>query len=139
MSDGKSTPYVRVPSSGSKDAAVEGVENDEGVGMLVSDVGRATLPIQSFPVLSVTTTANPANLLNTSQADVSAKRGFLFKADASNTGTVFFGGSSVNAAGGSENGIPLSAGESMFIEITRLSALWVDASTGTQKIYWLAI
>lgn len=139
MSDGKSTPYVRVPSSGSKDAAVEGVENDEGVGMLVSDVGRASLSAQSFPILSVTTTATPLNLLNTNQADVAAKRGFLFKADATNTGTIFFGGTSVNAGAGTENGIPLSAGESMFIEITRLSALWVDASTGTQKLNWLAI
>ena len=70
--------------------------------------------------------------------DIVAKRGFLFKADAANAGTIFIGTSSVSAAS-SFFGMPLAASESLFVEVTRASSFYMDATASSQKLHFLAI
>ena len=69
--------------------------------------------------------------------DVVAQTGFLITADSSNTITIMIGGSSVSAT----NGIPMVAGQSMFLDIVRLSKIYAiaqaDHSGGTANIFWL--
>ncbi len=69
--------------------------------------------------------------------DVVAQTGFLLTADSSNTVTVMIGGSSVS----STDGIPLVAGQSIMIDIVRLSKIYAIASTdpsgGTCNLFWL--
>ena len=69
--------------------------------------------------------------------DVVAQTGFLITADSSNTITIMIGGSSVSAT----NGIPLVAGQSIFIDIVRLSKLYAmgaSSHTGeTANLFWL--
>ena len=98
---------------------VSGVGTDEGQVMLVNDVGRAEFAAPHFPLLTIN--ASTINLLNaikdaiavtdtnaararwgmTDNSDIpndfSAKRGFLFKADATNSGTIFVGTTHVDA------------------------------------------
>ena len=72
--------------------------------------------------------------------DFSAKRGFLFKADAANAGTIFVGTSLVDADGSNViSGMPLAASESLFVEITRASTFHFNATASGQKLYFLAI
>jgi hypothetical protein len=134
--------------------AVSGTNTDEGYAMLVNDVGRKTFALPSHPTLSITTGAE--NLLSAVKSalagananwgmtdandipdDLYAKRGFLFKTPDTNTGSVYIGTSAVNAAG--DYGIPLGAGESMFIEVTQASTFYLVSSTGTQSVHFLAI
>ena len=69
--------------------------------------------------------------------DVVAQTGFLITADSSNTITIMIGGKSVSAT----NGIPLVAGQSIFIDIVRLSKLYAmgaSSHTGeTANLFWL--
>jgi hypothetical protein len=69
--------------------------------------------------------------------DVVAQTGFLITADSSNTITVMIGGKSVSAT----NGIPLVAGQSIFIDIVRFSkfyAMGAVSHTGeTANLFWL--
>jgi hypothetical protein len=141
---------------------VSGIGTDEGQVMLVNDVGRAGFAAPHFPMLTITTAT--VNLLgainaaitatNTDAArarwgmtdnndvpnDFSAKRGFLFKADSTNAGVVFVGTSLVDADGSNViSGMPLSAGESLFVEVTRASSFNFNATASGQKLYFLAI
>jgi hypothetical protein len=71
--------------------------------------------------------------------DFSAKRGFLFKADATNSGTIFVGTTHVDADGtGVISGMPLAASESLFVEVTRASTFNFNATAASQKLYFLA-
>lgn len=141
---------------------VSGVGTDEGQVMLVNDVGRSSFAAPHFPLLTIGTST--VNLLGAIQAaitatntdeararwgmtdnndipnDFSAKRGFLFKADASNAGTIFVGTSLVDADGSNViSGMPLSASESLFVEVTRASTFHFNAGASSQKLYFLAI
>lgn len=72
--------------------------------------------------------------------DFSAKRGFLFKADAGNSKPIFVGTSLVDADGTNViSGMPLSASESLFVEVTRASTFHFNAGANDQKLYFLAI
>jgi len=134
---------------------VSGVSTQEGQVMLVNDVGRERFSAPSHPMITVGTTAtNFLHLIKTAiggansawgmaaaadiPTDIVAKRGFLFKADAANAGTIFIGTSSVSAAS-SFFGMPLAASESLFVEITRASSFYMDATASSQKLYFLAI
>ncbi len=157
-------PHVKLRQGGNIQKPLGGVQQDEGVALLVSDTGREnfTAPVQVK--LHVGTTATSmlqlikAGMANGSAAqrtsmgmadasdvpsDIVAKRGFLFKADIANGGTVFIGGSEVAygavGAGNFASGMPLGAGDAMFIEVTRASSIFLDASAADQTIYWLAL
>ena len=66
-----------------------------------------------------------------------AKRSFLLKADSTNTGTVFVGDQATDGA--SNVGFPLSAGESLTLEITRGSNIFLEPSAATQLLHWIAV
>lgn len=134
---------------------VSGVETTEGQVMLVNDVGREGFAAPSHPSVTVTGTATPflqliktaINGANTGwgmsagtdvPTDIVAKRGFLFKSDSANDGTIFIGTSAVSA-GGSTFGMPLAAGESLFVEVTRASSFYMDATDSSEKLHFLAI
>ena len=134
---------------------VSGVSTEEGQVMLVNDVGREGFSAPSHPMITVGTTAtNFLHLIKTAigganaawgmsasgdiPTDIVAKRGFLFKADSANAGTIFIGTSSVSAAS-SFFGMPLAASESLFVEVTRASSFYMDATASSQKLHFLAI
>ena len=70
--------------------------------------------------------------------DIIAKRGFLFKAGSGNSREIYIGTSSVSAAS-SFFGMPLAAGESLFVEVTRASSFHMDATASSQSLHFLAI
>lgn len=120
---------------------VTGVTVEESeVAMRVTDCGSRTFSVSSCAALQVTTTATSLADLNTNKEDVVARRGFQFKASAANTADIVIGGKSVaaNATDSSINGMPLSPGESIFIEVTHLSEIFGDSVSGTQVLHWLA-
>lgn len=105
--------------------------------LMVTDCGRQHLPTQSFGAITVGTTAGAlSKLLGT---DVTVSRGFQFKAAAGNSGTIVIGGSSVsyNASAASINGMPLVAGDTIFLEVTQLSSIYADASASSQVLHWI--
>ena len=132
---------VKVDELGSVPRLVSGVlaENSE-VAILVSDTGREKFATQDFKALAITTTATRLDQLTTSKLDVVARRGIHLYANPANTADVVIGGSSVvaHSSPASVNGMPLSPGASLFIEVTRLSSIWADTVTNTQYVHWLA-
>ena len=136
-----SANIVRVSDAGNQKKIVSGVTIGENeVAMQVSDQGSPDLATTSFNALSVGTTAVNLATLTTNKVDVRAKRGIQFKAASGNSGTIVLGGSSVsyNATASSINGIPLEAGDTIFLEVTRLSAVFADASASGQVLHWIA-
>lgn len=136
-----SAVFVRVTDAGNQKKVVSGVtvENSE-VAMRVSDHGSDELASQSFGAITVGTTATVLSSLTTNKVDVRCKRGIQFKAASGNSGTIVLGGSSVayDASAGSINGMPLGAGDTIFLEVTRLSAIYADASASGQVLHWIA-
>lgn len=115
------------------------VEETE-VALRVSDCGRATLASESFGALAIGTTAGSLASFNTNKVDLICPRGIQLKSSVANTGTIVIGGSSVsyNATASSINGLPLSPGESIFLEVTQLSSIYADASASGQVLHWIA-
>ena len=132
---------VKVDELGSIPRLVSGVlaEKNE-ISILVSDTGREKFATQDFKALAITTTATRLDRLTTSKLDVVARRGIHLYANSTNTADVVIGGSAIvaHAAAASINGMPLSPGASIFIEVTRLSSIWADTITNTQYLHWLA-
>ena len=134
---------------------VAGINTAEGQAILVNDIGREGFAAPSHPMLTVGTSAT--NLLQLIKSaiggadtgwgmatgtdvpnDIIAKRGFLFKAGSSNSGEIYIGTSSVSAAS-TFYGMPLAAGESLFVEVTRASSFHMDATASSQTLHFLAI
>ena len=151
--------HVSVNKGSSLTKQVKGVEQDEGVAALVSDTGRANFSADLHPQLTIGTTATgllelirvAAGSLTaaqrtalgmTSTADlpdaIIAKRGIIFKADPTNTGTIYLGTTHVSATSPIV-GFPLAAGDSLFIEITDANNISFDATAAGQIFSWLAI
>ena len=132
---------VKVDELGSVPRLVSGVlaEKNE-ISILVSDTGREKFATQDFKALAITTTATRLDQLTTNKLDVVARRGIHLYANPNNTADVVIGGSSIvaHASAASINGMPLSPGASIFIEVTRLSSIWADTITSTQYVHWLA-
>ena len=131
---------VVVNELGSTPKQVTGVraENTE-IAMLVSDVGRPSFPVTDFKTLAITTTAISLDQLTTNKVDPILRRGVQLYANPSNTADVVIGGSSVVASAtvANINGLPLSPGASLFIEVTRLSEIYADTTASTQYLHWL--
>ena len=67
------------------------------------------------------------------------KFGVTLKADITNTGIIYVGNSDVTASGtAATDGFPLSAGETLTLEVNNPNLLYAIASTTNQKIYWVA-
>jgi hypothetical protein len=115
------------------------VEETE-VALRVSDCGRATLATESFGALTIGTTAGSLASFNTNNVDIICSRGIQLKAASGNSGTIVIGGSSVsyNGTAANINGLPLAAGESIFLEVTQLSSIYADASASNQVLHWIA-
>lgn len=136
-----SAVFVRVTDAGNQKKVVSGVTvQDSEVAMRVSDHGSDELASQSFNSLTVGTTATNLAKLTTNKVDVRTKRGIQFKAASGNSGTIVIGGSSVayNGTAANINGMPLAAGDTIFLEVTRLSAIFADASASSQVLHWIA-
>ena len=137
----KTSIYARLTEAGNAVKAVSGVVVDETeVALRVTDHGCDELASQSFGAISVGTTADSLADLTTNKVDVRAKRGIQFKAASGNSGVIVLGGSSVayNATASNINGMPLAAGDTIFLEVTRLSAIHADASASGQVLHWIA-
>ena len=133
-------PAVTVRELGSTPKLVSGVRVETNdVAMLVSDAGRPSFPVSDFKTFAVTTTATSLDKLYTNNLDPVLRRGIQLYANPANTADVVIGGSGVVASGtvANINGLPLSPGGSIFIEVTRLSEIFVDTITNTQYLHWI--
>ena len=67
------------------------------------------------------------------------KFGVTLKADITNTGIIYIGNSDVTAGTtAATDGFPLSAGETLTLEVNNPNLLYAIASANNQKIYWVA-
>lgn len=161
--NGKVAPHVTVNKGSSQRHQVGGVDNEEGIAMLVADSGRKHFSAPLHPVLTVTTTATSLNDLvaaqysnlsadaktalgmdaSTDRVSIVANRGFLLKALASNGNEIFVGTSHVKAAevttSANAVGFQLEAGASIFIEITDGANIFLDATDSDESLCWLAL
>lgn len=64
-----------------------------------------------------------------------AQRSILLKADPANSALVRVGNSGTTSA----NGFPLSAGESVSLEVIRGSHIFLASASGNQTVHWLAV
>ncbi len=117
---------------------ISAITQETSTSMLFTRQGREDFASATHPRMQVPshTVAKQLPLL-CGLNDVVAQTGFLLTADSSNTVTVMIGGSSVS----STDGIPLVAGQSIMIDIVRLSKIYAIASTdpsgGTCNLFWL--
>ena len=109
------------------------------VALMVTDTGRPSFPTSNFKTLAVTSTATSLDQLTTNKEDVPLRRGIQLFAPATNSKDVVVGGADVAASAtvANINGLPLSAGSSIFLEVTRLSEIYVDTESGTQYLHWI--
>lgn len=71
---------------------------------------------------------------------MAANRGVLITSDPANTGVVYIGNSDVTAGtADATDGIPLNAGEGVFIEINNANKLYAIASAVNQKVFFLVV
>ena len=69
-----------------------------------------------------------------------AKKGVVVKADLANSGIIYIGNSDVTDGDtAATDGIPLSAGESLFVEVDNPNKLYAIGSAVNQKVYWMAV
>ena len=133
-------PTVTVRELGNKPKLLSGVRSGvTDVALLVTDGGRPSFPVSDFKTFAVTTTATSLDQLYTNKLDPILRRGIQLFANPNNTADVVIGGSDVaaNATVANINGLPLSPGASIFIEITRLSEIYVDTTASTQYLHWI--
>ena len=142
---------------------VGGADNKEGVAMLVADSGRKNFAAPLHPVVTVTATAtNLSGLVKaqysnltpakrtalgiasaTDDLAITANRGFLLKALATNGGLIYLGTKHILAeasgTGADAVGFVLEAGASVFIEITDGNNLYFQATDSDESLCWLAL
>ena len=69
-----------------------------------------------------------------------ANVGVLFRADADNSGVVYLGNSDVTAGTtASTDGLPLSAGDAVFLQISNANLVYAIGSAVNQKIYFMVV
>ncbi len=95
------------------------------------DVATVALPTAIYHGQTTVTTAGTEVALAASQAILS---GVTIKALASNTGIMYIGANPVT----SSTGFALAAGEQIFIEISNLATVYVDASVNGEKVSYIA-
>ena len=66
--------------------------------------------------------------------------GVLFRADADNSGVIYLGNSDVTAGTtAATDGLPLSAGDAVFLQISNANLVYGIGSAVNQKIYFLVV
>ena len=133
-------PNVTVREIGMTPQTLSGVRVESNdVALLVSDAGRTSFPVADFKTFVVTTTATSLDQLYTDKLDPILRRGIQLSAPSTNTKNVVIGGSGVVASAtvANINGMPLAPGASIFLEVTRLSEIYVDTESGTQYLHWI--
>ena len=66
--------------------------------------------------------------------------GVLFRADADNSGVVFLGNSDVTAGTtAATDGLPLSAGDAVFLQISNANLVYAIGSAVNQKVYFMVV
>lgn len=133
------TIKVEVEDRGNKIESVDGTSVFQTkTALLVSDCGREALPSQTFGALGITTTVK--SLAQIHGNEVITGRGIQLKANTTNTAAIVIGGTSVTASATASaiDGIPLAAGDTLFIEITKLSSLYAHTTANTQYLHWIA-
>jgi hypothetical protein len=94
------------------------------------------IPTNIFNGRTTVTTAGTRVVLASSQAISS---GVWITALVANTGTIWVGNSTMNAAtGGSQQGIPLKAGERVFVQIANINTINIDASVSAEGVTYMA-
>jgi hypothetical protein len=84
----------------------------------------------------VVTTGGTAEQLTATDTNC---QGAILQALRTNTGTVAVGGSDVNIAAGGENGIILTAGQTMTLFTTNLTRIWIDAENDSEGVNYLVL
>lgn len=133
-------PNVTVRELGMDNKKLSGVRvGTNDIALLVSDTGRTSFPVADFKTFAVTTTATSLDQLYTDKLDPILRRGIQLSAPSTNTKNVVIGGSGVVASAtvANINGMPLAPGASIFLEVTRLSEIYVDTESGTQYLHWI--
>ena len=137
-----STPHVRVIDRGNHLARVDGVTAGEAsTALMTTDCGsRGFVPFTTCPALVVTSTVATLAELNLNKMDVITRRGIQLRADSANTKDVVIGPKGVTASATPANvvGMPLTAGSSIFLEVTQLSNIYAVTESGNQVLHWLA-
>ena len=117
---------------------ISAITQETSTSMLFTRQGREDFASSTHPRMQVPshTVAKQLPLL-CGLNDVVAQTGFLLTADSSNTITVMIGGKTVSTT----DGLPLVAGQSLMIDIVRLSKIYAiaatDPSSGTCNLFWL--
>jgi hypothetical protein len=106
------------------------VDTDGHLQVDVLSTAYPTFPTTPVSGKKTVTTAGTAVHLD----DVDCKS-VSIKALASNTGTIYVGGSDVD----STNGLELAAGESIDVAIDNVSRFYIDASVDGEGVSWLAV
>jgi len=159
----KTAPHVSISKGSNQKFQVGGYDNKEGVALLVTDTGRKGFSAPLHPVVTVTATVTNLNDLvkaeyarltaakrtalgltsATANVAITARRGFLIKALATNGGLIYLGTQYIKAgASGTaadEVGFVLEAGASLFIEITDGANLFFQATDSDESMCWLAL
>ena len=133
-------PNVTVRELGMTPQSLSGTRVEfNDVALMVSDTGRPSFPVADFKTFAVTTTATSLDQLTTNKVDPILRRGVQLSAPSTNTKNVVIGGADVAASAtvANINGLPLSPGASIFLEVTRLSEIYVDTESGTQYLHWI--
>ena len=104
-----------------------------------SDTGRSAFPTANFKTFAVGTTATSLDQLTTNKDEPILRRGIQLFAPATNSADVVIGGADVAASAtvANINGLPLPPGSSIFLEVTRLSEIYVDTTSATQYLHWI--
>ena len=117
---------------------ISAITQETATSLLFTRQGREDFASATHPRMAVPshTIAKQLPLLCGLQ-DVVAQTGFLLTADSSNSVTVMIGGKSVS----STDGIPLVAGQSLMLDIVRMSRIYAiaasDPSGETCNLFWL--
>jgi hypothetical protein len=66
-------------------------------------------------------------------------KGLQIKAGSGNAGVVYVGKATVTADGSNDStGVPLAAGEGLFIPVRDVTSVYAIADGGVNKVFWLA-
>lgn len=136
----KIAPTARVSELGDTPKLVSGARVEEtDVALLVTDAGRPAFPTSNFKTFAVGTTATSLDQLTTNKDEPILRRGIQLFAPATNSADVVIGGADVAASAtvANINGLPLPPGSSIFLEVTRLSEVYVDTTSATQYLHWI--
>jgi len=68
------------------------------------------------------------------QLPANTAKSITVKASTTNTGIIYVGGSTVSAS----NGFPLYAGDTVSLDISNTSVIWIDASINAQTANWIS-